>query len=181
MPAGLYGRVSSSTSNTNASAQNGSTGRNGNSSGGTPNGAIRLRGTIGKYNGANTTEYDTVDVGTTANSVYQQQRIDQTWGSPTWTSGQNHPTHTFTVNSGIGATFTKNTDDGFTMRTYTDAIRDNVKLSDFYKGGARVPDTIGNYTTIPTSGEIRMSAFRNQAQLMKKADLKTAYSQLIFP
>lgn len=175
MPAGIYGRVSPSTSNTNASAQNGSTGRNGSSSGGAPNGALRLRGTVGKYNGANTVEYDTISYNS---SVTGNTRVDQNFGCPTWTSGQNHPTHTFTVNSGIGATFTKNTDDGFTMRTYTDAIRDNVKLSDFYKGGARVPDTIGNYTTIPTSGEIRMSAFRNQAQLMKKADLKTAYSQL---
>ena len=64
MPAGLYGRVSSSTSNSNANAQNGSTGRNGNSSGGAPNGAVRLRGEVGKYNGANTVEYDTIDVGT---------------------------------------------------------------------------------------------------------------------
>ena len=64
MPAGLFGRVSPSTSNetyghhagvdnTNASAQDGSTGRNGNSSGGAPNGAIKLRGEVGKYIGAN--------------------------------------------------------------------------------------------------------------------------------
>ena len=183
MPAGLYGRVSSSTSNTNASAQNGSTGRNGNSSGGAPNGAIRLRGTIGKYNGANTTEYDTVDVGTTANSVYQQQRIDQTWGSPTWTSGQNHPTHTFTMNSGIASTFYSN-QSGFTPQTYVDAARSNVRLSDYYRSSsssARVPDTMGNYVTIPTSGEIRMSTFRDQAQAPSKLDLKTAYEQLAGP
>ena len=60
MPAGLYGRVSSTTSNSNANVQNGSTGRNGHSGGGAPNGAIRLRGTIGKYNGSGTTEYDSI-------------------------------------------------------------------------------------------------------------------------
>ena len=60
MPAGLFGRVSGKTTNSNASAQNGSTGRNGNSTGGAPNGAIRLRGTIGKYNGSGTTEYDSI-------------------------------------------------------------------------------------------------------------------------
>ena len=173
MPAGIHGRVSPSTSNTNASAQNGSTGRNGNSSGGAPNGALRLRGTVGKYNGASTVEYDTISYNS---SITGQTRVDQNFGCPTWTSGQNHPTHTFTVNSGIGATFTKNSDDGTT--TYSDATRSNVKLSDFYKGSDRVPDTIGNYATIPTSGEIRMSAFRDQAQLMKKADLREAYSQL---
>ena len=60
MPAGLYGRVSSTTSNSNANVQNGSTGRNGHSGGGAPNGAIRLRGTIGKYNGSGSAEYEVI-------------------------------------------------------------------------------------------------------------------------
>ena len=61
MPAGLFGRVSGKTTNSNASAQNGSTGRNGSSTGGAPNGAVRLRGEVGKYNGASTVEYDTAN------------------------------------------------------------------------------------------------------------------------
>ena len=90
MPAGIFGRVSSSTSNSNANAQNGSTGRNGNSSGGAPNGAIRLRGTVGKYNGASTVEYDTISYNS---SVTGQTRVDQTFGCPTWTSGPVSYTH----------------------------------------------------------------------------------------
>ena len=179
MPAGIFGRVSSTTSNSNASAQNGSTGRNGNSSGGAPNGAVRLRGEVGKYNGANTVEYDTASFGT---SYYNTHRVDPNYGCPTWTSGQTHPTHTFTVNSGIGSTFT--TTNGHTGQSNsgsissTDKNRSNVKLSDFYRGGSRVPDTIGNYTTIPTSGQISMGTFRDQAQLPTKAEMKTAYTQL---
>ena len=183
MPAGLFGRVSPSSSNTNASAQNGSTGRNGNSSGGAPNGAVRLRGEVGKYNGANTIEYDTIDVGTgNSQTYYETHRIDAKFGAPTWTSGQTHPTHTFTVNSGIGATFTTtNAHTGQSnsgSESSTDKNRSNVKLSDFYRGGSRVPDTIGNYATIPTSGQISMSTFRNQAQLPTKAEMRTAYLQL---
>ena len=182
MPAGIFGRVSSTTSNSNASAQNGSTGRNGNSSGGAPNGAVRLRGEVGKYNGANTIEYDTASFGS---SYYQTHRVDPDYGCPTWTSGQTHPTHTFTVNSGIGSTFT--TTNAHTGQSNsgsissTDKNRSNVKLSDFYRGGSRVPDTIGNYATIPTSGQISMSTFRDQAQLPTKKEMFTAYQQLAGP
>ena len=182
MPAGLFGRVSSTTSNSNANVQNGSTGRNGNSSGGAPNGAVRLRGEVGKYNGANTVEYDTASFGT---SYYNTHRVDPNYGCPTWTSGQTHPTHTFTVNSGIGATFT--TTSGHTGQSNsgsissTDKNRSNVKLSDFYRGGSRVPDTMGNYVTIPTSGQISMGTFRDQAQLPTKKEMFTAYQQLAGP
>ena len=193
MPAGLFGRVSGKTTNSNASAQNGSTGRNGNSSGGAPNGAIRLRGAIGKYNGANTTEYDSI---TPRSGFWGQFKYDEDYGAPTWTSGQTHPTHTFTVNSGIASTFTSYTpmEYGNVRTSHYDATRQNVKLSDFYRGVTkthtfsggshnyqRVPDTMGNYVTIPTSGEIRMSAFRDQAQAPAKDQLKTAYSQLAGP
>ena len=131
MPAGLFGRVSGKTTNSNASAQNGSTGRNGNSSGGAPNGAIRLRGAIGKYNGANTTEYDSI---TPRSGFWGQFKYDEDYGAPTWTSGQTHPTHTFTVNSGIASTFTSYTpmEYGNVRTSHYDATRQNVKLSDFY-------------------------------------------------
>tara|TARA_B100001248_G_scaffold222585_1_gene179139 strand:- start:758 stop:2473 length:1716 start_codon:yes stop_codon:yes gene_type:complete len=179
MPAGLFGRVSPSSSNSNASAQNGGTGRNGNSSGGAPNGAVRLRGEVGKYNGANTVEYDTGDF---SSSYYSTHRVDENYGTPTFVNYTQHPTHTFTVNSGIGSTFT--TTSAHTGQSNsgsissTDKNRSNVKMSDFYTGGSRVPDTIGNYSTIPSSGEIRMSAFRDQAQLPTKAEMRTAYLQL---
>ena len=181
MPAGLYGRVSSSTSNSNANVQNGSTGRNGHSGGGAPNGAVRLRGTIGKYNGSGSAEYEVINPGSAQN--YILNRVDQTFGCPTWSSGQTHPTHTFVMNSGIASTFYSN-QSGFTPQTYADATRNNVRLSDYYRSSsstARVPDTMGNYVTIPTSGEIRMSTFRDQAQAPSKLDLKTSYQQLAGP
>lgn len=190
MPAGLFGRVSGKTTNSNASAQNGSTGRNGSSTGGAPNGAIRLRGTIGKYNGSGTTEYDSI---TPRSGFWGAFKYDEDYGAPTWTSGQTHPTHTFTVNSGIASTFTSYTPMQYNSVTtsHNDATRQNVKLSDFYRGVTkthtfsggnhtyqRVPDTMGNYVTIPTSGEIRMSVFRDQAQAPAKDQLRTAYLQL---
>lgn len=193
MPAGLFGRVSGKTTNSNASAQNGSTGRNGNSTGGAPNGAIRLRGTIGKYNGSGTTEYDSI---TPRSGFWGAFKYDEDYGAPTWTSGQTHPTHTFTVNSGIASTFTSYTpvENNSVRSSHYDAARQNVKLSDFYRGVTkthagtglthtyqRVPDTMGNYVTIPTSGEIRMSVFRDQAQAPAKDQLKTAYQQLAGP
>ena len=85
------------------------------------------------------------------------------------------------MNSGIASTFYSN-QSAFTPQTYADATRSNVRLSDYYKSSsssARVPDTMGNYVTIPTSGEIRMSTFRDQAQAPSKLDLKNIIKHLI--
>ena len=62
-----------------------------------------------------------------------------------------------------------------------DATRNNVRLSDYYRSSsstARVPDTMGNYVTIPTSGEIRMSTFRDQAQNSFKIRFKNIISTI---
>ena len=63
-----------------------------------------------------------------------------------------YPTHTFVMNSGMLSTLLNQS--GFTPQTYADfPTRSNVRLSDYYRSSsssARVPDTMGNYVTIPT-------------------------------